>query len=270
MSSPNKESMDGIKQGENRENKEKKRFSFLPFFLAFDFVALVLIVLMLSGVFSSKEEEPYVIRYEQVTIMEQPDFLVSVQTMIEEEAIRANQERFDESVFLGDSLTEGLGIYGYVNTSNVVANRGLNIENATKRVKKIVKKKPSYVFIMLGINDLNNSAYSMDDIEDNYCKLIEKLHGKLPETKIYVQSLLPVTAKFEKDNKALSNRRINKLNKRLKKISESYDYTVYVDIHSRYVNKKGCLPAKISSDGYHLTIEAYQKWMDYVKNEMNK
>ena len=85
-----------------------------------------------------------------------------------------------------------------------------------------------------------------------------------------MQSLLPVTAKFEKENKALSNKRIGKLNNRLKKISESYDYTAYVDIHSRYVNKKGCLPAKISSDGYHLTIEAYQKWMDYVKNEVKK
>ena len=270
MSSPNNDSIDKLNQTENQEDKKKKGVSFLPFFLAFDFVALVLIVLILSGAFSSKEEEIYEIRYEQVTIMEQPDFMVSVQTLIEEETIRANQERFEESVFLGDSLTEGLGIYGYVKTGNVVAERGLNIENATKRVKKIVKKNPSYVFIMLGINDLNNSAYSMDDIEDNYCKLIEKLHGKLPETKIYVQSLLPVTAKFEKDNKALSNKRIDKHNKRLKKISESYDYTVYVDVHSRYVNKKGCLPAKISSDGYHLTIEAYQKWMDYVKNEMSK
>lgn len=268
MSSPNKESIDELNQGENRENTGKNWF--LPFFIAFDIIAVLAIILMFSGVFSSKEEEPYMIRYEQVTITDQPDFLSSVQAIIEEETIKANQERFDESVFLGDSLTEGLGIYGYVKTANVVAERGLNIENATKKIKKIIKKKPSYVFIMLGINDLNNSVYSMDDIEDNYCKLLEKLHEKLPETKIYVQSLLPVTAKFEKENKALSNKRIGKLNNRLKKISESYDYTAYVDVHARYVNKKGCLPAKISSDGYHLTIEAYQKWMDYVKNEVKK
>lgn len=269
MSNPNKESIDELNQEEKMENTGRNWF--LPFFVAFDVVAVLIIILMFSGVFSAKEEGPYELRYEQATIEDQPEFLVSVQTMIEEETIRANQERFDESVFLGDSLTEGLGLYGYVKTANVVAERGLNIENATtKKMKKITKKKPSYVFIMLGINDLNNSVYSMKDIEANYRKLLEKLHGKLPETKIYVQSLLPVTAKFEKDNKALSNKRINTLNKTLKKISESYDYTVYVDIHSRYVNKKGCLPAKISSDGYHLTIEAYQKWIDYVKNEVKE
>lgn len=266
MSSPKKESIDERNQG---ENNMKKNWSAV-LLIIFDIVIVIVLIWMLMGAFSTKEQEPYVLRYEQVTIIEQPDFLPSVQAMIEEETIRANQERFEESVFLGDSLTEGLGIYGYVKTSNVVAERGLNIENATKKLKKITKKSPSYVFIMLGINDLNNAIYSMDDIEDNYRTLIEKLHNKLPETKVYVQSLLPVTAQFEKDNKALSNKRIEKLNKRLKKLSESYDYTAYVDVHARYVNKKGCLPAKISSDGYHLTIEAYQKWLDYVKNEIEK
>lgn len=250
--------------------ESKKTLSFLPFFIAFDIIALFIIILVFTSVFNPKAPETIEISYQQTVLEEQPQMMETIQNIIAEGIAESNKERFQHSVFLGDSLTEGLGIYGYVKTGNVIAQKGLSIERAMKKVNKIAKKKPEYVFVMLGINDLNFSSYSMDDIESNYCKLVEKIHKRLPDTKIYVQSLLPVTDKFQKENKRLSNKRINKLNKRLEKLSKEYKYTKYVDIHKLYVNKKGCLPSRISSDGYHLVMDAYATWTDYIKNEMKE
>jgi lysophospholipase L1-like esterase len=199
-----------------------------------------------------------------VAMMEQIDAIIAKQQAKE------NQKRFENALFVGDSLTEGLGLYGYVKTKNLVAQKGLSIEQAMKKMKTIVKKNPETIYIMLGINDLNYSVYTLDDIEGNYRKLVKKLHKNLPDSKIYVESLLPVTKAFAKEHKNLSNQRINKLNKRLKALSDEYDYTTYVDIHQLYVNKNGDLPKKISSDGYHLKLDAYSDWVDYLKNGTGK
>ena len=198
-----------------------------------------------------------------------PDFQKQIEDLTKKWKKEARQERFNNSVFLGDSLTEGLGIYGYVKTKNVVAQKGININAAAKKVKKIVKQNPKYVFVMLGINDMSYEGSYLPSIEERYRNIIKKIHRNLPEAQIYVESLLPVTSAYENSHKKLTNERINKFNKRLKKLSDDYKYTTYVDIHSLYVNKKGCLPSKISSDGYHLKPEAYEKWLDYVKNKMS-
>ncbi|MDD5948566.1 MAG: GDSL-type esterase/lipase family protein [Lachnospiraceae bacterium] len=239
-------------------------------FILFDVIALVIIGALLFRTFFPKEPEVVELSYEQPMLVEEPQMMEHIQELIAKGVAEQNKERFQHSVFLGDSLTEGLSIYGYVKTSNVVAQKGLSIERAMKKVNTIAKKKPQYVFVMLGINDLNFATYSMDDIEENYRKLVKKLHRKLPDAKIYVQSLLPVTNSFQKEHKRLSNKRINALNKRLKNLSKDYKYTSYVDIHKLYVNKKGCLSSKISSDGYHLKMDAYQNWVEYVKGEMKE
>ena len=231
--------------------EQAKSGMFLPVFLIFDAVALIVIALILLGTFSKKEtvQEPYFLTYEQAVAEAAPDFQKQIEDLTKKWKKEARQERFNNSVFLGDSLTEGLGIYGYVKTKNVVAQKGININAAAKKVKKIVKQNPS--------------------IEERYRNIIKKIHRNLPEAQIYVESLLPVTSAYENSHKKLTNERINKFNKRLKKLSDDYKYTTYVDIHSLYVNKKGCLPSKISSDGYHLKPEAYEKWLDYVKNKMS-
>lgn len=243
---------------------------FFPAFIAFDIIAIGLIVCYFLGVFSPKEVEPeYVeVSFHQTTVETSDTMLDQLAQVFETERKEACQERFEHAMFLGDSLTEGLGIYGYVKEKNVLAIKGLNLLTAKDYIKKIAKKQPKYVFVMLGINDLNCESFSMDYNEKNYRKLIEKIHKKSPDTKVYVESLLPVTSGFQKEHKQLSNKRIVKFNERLAKLSTDYDYTTYVDIHSLYVNDKGNLPKKISADGYHLFSSAYEPWIDYIKNDM--
>ena len=259
------------RSGEESNRNGTKKNLFFPIFLAVDVILIVLIVGAIVVRSGKKEEKPaeVTVTFEQTLIAPEPDnYMESIEEVIEADILRANQQRFREAVFLGDSLTEGLGLYGYVKTKNLVAKKGLSIEQAQKKIGTITKKKPKYIFVMLGINDMNYSGYTLSDIESNYRTLLEKLHKKLPNTKIYLQSLLPVTSKFAKSHKRLSNERIVKMNKRLKKMSTSYEYTSYVDIHSRYVTKKKCLSSKVSSDGYHLKVNAYAKWVNYIKDEM--
>lgn len=259
-------------QEDNQSVDTQKGSLFFPLFIAFDIIAIGLIACYFLGVFTPKEVEPeYVeVHFHQTTIETSDTMLDQLAQVFETERKEACQERFEQAMFLGDSLSEGLGIYGYVKEKNVLAVKGLNLLTAKDYIKKIAKKKPKYVFVMLGINDLNCESFSMDYNEKNYRKLIEKIHKKSPDTKVYVESLLPVTSGFAKEHKQLSNKRIVKFNARLAKLSTEYDYTTYVDLHSLYVNEKGNLPKKISADGYHLLSSAYEPWIEYIKNGMDQ
>ena len=195
-----------MNMNDNRNDRSGKNFLFTAF-IVFDIVALIIIALIFTGVFSPKEEEPEIVqlKFEQQYFSQEPGFYVALDGIFQADILRLNQERFANSVFLGDSLTEGLSLYGYVDASNVVAVRGLNLITAQKKIKKIAKKNPQYLFVMLGINDLSWTGSTVSGVADSYKKLIEKIHKKTPETKIYIQSLLPVTKKYESSHKLLKN-----------------------------------------------------------------
>ena len=247
-----------------------KEANLIPLFIMLGAVAVLLIVFIVIKVTGNKKEviPPYELTYSQAEIATAEDFGDTVAGYIKDTAKDVVNERYENTVFVGDSLTEGLSYYGYQEIDHVIAERGTSIEQAMKKIKKIAKPNPDYIFVMLGINDLNYSIYTLDDIEDNYIKLIEKLHDKMPNAKIYAESLLPVTKNFAKSHKLLSNKRINTFNKRIKKIAGKYDYVTYLDVHSKYVTSKGCLSSKISSDGYHLQPDAYEKWVKLVKETL--
>lgn len=252
--------------GDDVENAEGGRS--VKIFILFDMIALILIAVVIAFVVLKKPQKTPEYQYQSNLLADNSQMMEFVNAMIQQEKQKESQKRFDHAVFLGDSLTEGISLYNYAKTGNVVAKKGLSIEKAMKKVNTIAKKKPQCVFIMLGINDLNYASYSMDDVEKNYKKLVKKLHKKLPDTKIYIQSLLPVTDKFQKAHKRLTNKRIDKMNHRLKKLGESCDYAIYLDINSLYRNKKGVLPKSFSSDGYHLKAECYTTWIDYLKSQI--
>ena len=289
MSSPEKEQLDKVDSELKKADKSipndnlsgsvndeqildsiNNEVNLMPLFIMLGAIAVLLVVFICIKLSGRNDAEivPYELTYYQAEINTSEDFGDTVAGYIKDTAKDVVNERYENTVFVGDSLTEGLSYYGYQEIDHVIAERGTSIEQAMGRIKKIAKPKPDYVFVMLGINDLNYSIYTLDDIEANYIKLVEKLHDKMPETRIYIESLLPVTRNYEKEHKLLANKRINKLNKRLKKIADKYDYTTYLDVHSKYVTSKGCLSSKISSDGYHLQPDAYEKWVKLVKDTL--
>ena len=61
---------------------------------------------------------------------------------------------FSGSVILGDSITESIVEYGYLDTDVVVSKRGLNVGAADEQIDTAIGLNPSHVFMAFGSNDL--------------------------------------------------------------------------------------------------------------------
>jgi len=171
-------------------------------------------------------------------------------------------------MFLGNSITE-MGNWKKVLNDTTVINRGIGGDitfGVLKRMKDITDRQPSKIFILLGINDIGRDIPDVV-IADNYLKIVREIHAKCPQTKIYVQSVLPVNPTiprfpqhYDKEEHVLA------LNKLLKANAVLGGYT-YVDIFHLFVDENQRLIAKYTYEGLHLKPEAYVIWTDYLKKE---
>ncbi len=169
-------------------------------------------------------------------------------------------------IFLGNSITE-MGNWKTVTGDTTVINRGIGGDityGVLKRLKDVTDRQHSKVFMLLGINDI---AKDIPDavIADNELKIVKAIHKKCPQTKIYVESVLPVNPTiynfpqhYDKEGHVLA------LDKLLKANAAAGDYT-YVDIFHLFADADGRLKAQYTYEGLHLKPAAYSIWVDYLR-----
>lgn len=182
---------------------------------------------------------------------------------IEDVADIDHKEFFADAVFLGDSITEAISFYGFVDRSRIIADKGLTVSKAMDRVEDVATLKPSKVFILFGMNDILEIEKSEKFI-DNYVKLISKIRTKLPDSQIYVQSILPVDLKVEREKPLLTNSRIEEFNKALQNMAEREDVK-YLNINSAAKAYNGNL---LEPDGIHYIHKFYDIWLSYIREHI--
>jgi lysophospholipase L1-like esterase len=171
-------------------------------------------------------------------------------------------------IFLGNSITE-MGNWKKVLNDTTVINRGIGGDitfGVLKRLKDITDRQPSKLFILLGINDIGKDIPDAV-IADNYLKIVKEIHTKCPQTKIYVQSILPVNSTlprfpqhYDKEEHVLS------VNRLLQADAQAGDYT-FVDIFHLFVDADQRLDSRYTFEGLHLKPEAYPIWVAYLKKQ---
>lgn len=102
-------------------------------------------------------------------------------------------------LFAGSSLMEMFPIEELVKESGsnqIVYNRGVGGFTTTDLLEQmdvcILDLKPSMIFINIGTNDLSNPDITIEQIMDNYRRIIDQIIDRLPETKIYMMAYYPV------------------------------------------------------------------------------
>jgi lysophospholipase L1-like esterase len=171
-------------------------------------------------------------------------------------------------IFLGNSITE-MGNWKKATGDTTVVNRGIGGDityGVLKRLKDITDRHPSKLFILLGINDIGKDIPDAV-IADNYLKIVNEVHSKCPETKIYVQSILPLNSTiqnfpqhYDKEEHVLA------VNKLLKTYATAGKYT-FVDIFHLFVDENQRLKSEYTYEGLHLKPPAYDVWVAYLKQQ---
>lgn len=178
------------------------------------------------------------------------------------------------ALFIGDSLTSGLSIYGDIQGDKIIFTNGLSISSVlnkkitTSGVSETIfetaaSKKPKSIYIMLGANDIA-MGISAEKYAKLYSDVIDKLKSASSDTKIYVESILPVTLKYSSKGTGITNEKIERYNAALKTLCTQKDI-VFCDVASVLKDSDGTLLSNLSSDGFHLNKTGYGKWVSYLK-----
>lgn len=171
-------------------------------------------------------------------------------------------------VFLGDSLTEGLSAYGFFSDAVITGINSLNTLSAQEHVYEIASVHPSKLFILLGINDIWEGD-SVEDFVDRYRDLVAQFEEQTPGTRIYIESMLPVSTAAMERNPHINNTIIDSVNVALKKMAQELK-TDFIDVNTVMKDENGNLRSEYTNDGVHLIDYYYPVWTDqldkYVKS----
>ena len=189
------------------------------------------------------------------------------------ESAAADESYFDDAIFIGDSLTDGLAAYELLPREQVLADTGINPQTILTRecigeegaeqtvVEAAADLDPAKIYIMLGSNGV--AFLNFDDIIGWYGELIDALQADHPDAEIYVQSILPVTADKHLEQELLTNERITELNGMIAEMAAEKG-CFYLNVSEAVADENGCLPDELSADGMHFGVSTYRVWLDYL------
>ena len=183
---------------------------------------------------------------------------------------------FDDALFVGDSITEGIKLYDVMSNATVLASTGVNLDSLyTKdavtladgsKVPILEASKnysPGKIYLMMGVNSLLSDE---ETFRTAYARVVDTLISQHPDALLYIQSILPVTADYEKRANAVAdNAKIDRYNAILKELAAEKG-VLYLNVAEEFKDADGCLPNSASpKDGIHFGSSWYRKWFDYLR-----
>ena len=173
-------------------------------------------------------------------------------------------------VFLGNSITaEGKNWNARLNNSKV-RNRGIGgdtTDGVLARLGEIIDSEPSAVFLLIGINDLYNNSIqepSVNYIANNIIEIAKKIKTNSNDSKVFIQTLLPISIKKSTKDYELYNHSIGTINEIIVENQQKKLYSI-IDLYALFVNSEGQLREDLTYDGLHLNEEGYKVWSNFIK-----
>jgi len=175
---------------------------------------------------------------------------------------KAHPVRPGDIVMVGDSLTDGAR-WDEIFPGLPIKNRGINadtVEGVLERLDKIIAGKPGKIFILIGTNDLPWYDYRGDHfILNTYEKILNRIKVHLPDTQVYVQSLLPRQRRYA--------RRIRGLNASLAELAGKTQCE-FIDLYPALADANGALRQELTNGHLHLLGAGYRIWAESIREKV--
>ncbi|MBM7636308.1 SGNH/GDSL hydrolase family protein [Streptococcus saliviloxodontae] len=163
-------------------------------------------------------------------------------------------------IFAGDSIIEFFPLKKFLGRDYPLVNRGIagtdSIWLLNHLEEQVLKFSPIKLVIAIGVNDLGR-GYPIADIINRLAELVGQIKIFLPQTTLYVQSVLPVNESpaYADKVKVRRNTAIQELNTRLALLSG----IEFIDGYDLLLDETGQLAEPYTTDGLHLTQEGYAR-----------
>jgi len=123
-----------------------------------------------------------------------------------------------------------------------------------------INYKPRAILLYEGDNDTGRDNIPNDKIMDQLQQMVDRVHEKLPSTRIYVLSVKPSVAREETWDVAQS------LNSRIAALAEQEALITYIDVATPFLKADGSVMTDIFvSDNLHLNEKGYDIWAATIR-----
>ena len=191
---------------------------------------------------------------------------------VEESVPPVTNEYFADAAFIGNSLTEGLFMYTDIDDqADGFYTVGLNVSSAQSDAfvddtytldQALTWKDYRKVYVMMGLNEVGWP--DVDSFISEYTSLLHQVERDCPEARIYVQSILPVSAARSSEGDSINNSNIRRFNEKIQEMAENNNWT-YLNVWEAIADEDGELPSDAASDGVHFGPEYMEIWLRYLR-----
>ena len=89
---------------------------------------------------------------------------------------------FANTIFFGDSMTQAIGEYGFLDMTNIVYQRSATIDVLITKIPEVAATLPKQVVIFTGLNDCNHYT-EIADYRRDYVTMLQQLKASIPGVK---------------------------------------------------------------------------------------
>lgn len=257
---------------------ERKILSILTLIAAL-YIISTFITGMLNGTFKDKHSsgKDYLMQLESKSLNEVQDKIDTYQNeLLADTDTKENENSdigdinyakyYENTVFMGDSITEALSEFDILDNYNLIFNKGDTVVKAMQNIEKLQGINPKNLVLLYGMNDViefdsNLSGQDSNTFKEKYIELINSIKEVLPRTNIYLISPLPVMANAVATNYRLTNENLNEFRLKVNEVADATGST-YIDLAS-IIAEKDYLHEE---DGIHYKYDFYPLWLDYLAN----
>jgi lysophospholipase L1-like esterase len=195
--------------------------------------------------------------------------------------LSAGADPIERMIFFGDSTTAHLALRGGIPKNRVWSGASSTVlfetvnrtkcvhlfeENTDLMLKEAVAlKKPQILVITVGVSG-GAGTLDRECFTDIYRELLLSVQRASPETKILVQSMLPLSEKSVKHYKKLTKEAVAEANLWIRALCMEMRIP-YVDTHAKLIDPQtGYLRPEYQNDEYmHLTAAAYRVVLENIR-----
>ena len=179
---------------------------------------------------------------------------------------------FDDALFIGDSRTVGIQLYGVLTGADFFCNTGMSIYSLRKAnieidgvgkigISDLLKTKTyGKVYVMLGINEI---SYSFNGTVKKYKALLDEIRETQPDADIYIQANLHVTKERSDKDQYVNNPNLDKFNNAIAQFADNKTI-FYIDPNEYFDDAEGNLSTEYCSDASHIRTKYYKEWSKWI------
>lgn len=171
---------------------------------------------------------------------------------------------FDDALFIGDSLTNGLELFGNLKNADYFCVTSATVYGTLQSdalAARLQSRSYGKIYFLLGINEMGSDP---EPWSENYAALIRKARAAQPDAAIYVQTIFPVIAEKTWSASVFSKENIARANQALCRMARE-EGVYLLQTHWCFADENDAMPADYTADGVHLYPSYYAIWCDYLR-----